>query len=333
VRLRPLLLWSVLLACLLGAASLTGLRLVEAERGVLVRAVSFAPAAVPAYLVALVLLLLVARRGRPRLALPLLLVGVCGLALHGWWLAPYVLGETPEPAADGLRLRVMTVNVLTGGGDPGDVVRAAADRDVDLLAVQELEPSTLWDMEDAGLNELLPFHAGEPVFGVAGAMLFSRTPITQVRTIGTQFVSFTAVTEVGGEEVSVVVTHPESPMGDGHGWRSDHDALRAAVAHEQPDLLLGDLNATADHARFRDLLETGLRDAAEVANSGWQPTWPSAGQVHLAGWALPKVLAIDHVLVGRRWTATDTEVVEIAETDHAALVADVGLVTGSPGAP
>ena len=134
----------------------------------------------------------------------------------------------------------------------------------------------------------MPFHAGEPVFGVAGAMLYSRTPITQVRTIGTQFVSFTAVTEVDGEEVTVVVTHPESPMGDGHGWRSDHDALRAAVAHEQPDLLLGDLNATVDHARFRDLLETGLRDAAEVANSGWQPTWPSAGQVHLAGWALPR---------------------------------------------
>ncbi|WP_104107151.1 endonuclease/exonuclease/phosphatase family protein [Nocardioides sp. 616] len=324
MRLRSVLLWSALLACLLGAAALTLLRVLGPERGVLVRAVSFAPAAVPAYLVGLVLLAVLARSHR-RLALALLLVPACGLALHGWWLAPYLAGDAPTPAAGGARMRVMTVNVLNGTGEPEEVVQAAEQHDVDLLAVQEIEPSTLWAMEDAGLNERLPFHAGEAVYGVSGSMLFSRNPITDVRPIGTQWVSFTAVTEVDGEPVTVVVTHPESPMGDGSGWRSDHEALRGAVREERPDLVLGDLNATVDHGRFRRLLATGLRDAAEVANSGWQPTWPSAGQVRVAGLGLPRLLAIDHVLLGRRWTATGTRVVEIAGTDHAALVAEVAL--------
>ena len=40
-------------------------------------------------------------------------------------------------------------------------------------------------------------------------------------------------------------------------------------------LLVGDFNATLDHAALRRLLDTGYRDAASVVGQGMTPTcWP-----------------------------------------------------------
>jgi endonuclease/exonuclease/phosphatase family metal-dependent hydrolase len=81
---------------------------------------------------------------------------------------------------------------------------------------------------------------------------------------------------------------------------------------------VGDFNASSDHVLFRDVLDAGVRDAAEQAGSGWQPTWPTTryGQ----DWLRP-LLTIDHVLTSEHWVAVDTDTVEIPRTDHLALVA------------
>ena len=44
---------------------------------------------------------------------------------------------------------------------------------------------------------------------------------------------------------------------------------------DDADLVVGDLNATPDHAPIRELADAGWRDAAELANEGWLPTWPA----------------------------------------------------------
>jgi endonuclease/exonuclease/phosphatase family metal-dependent hydrolase len=104
------------------------------------------------------------------------------------------------------------------------------------------------------------------------------------------------------------------PLDDPEGWRADHDVLLESVRSSAPDLVLGDLNATADHRQLQALAEEGLRDVAEVAGEGWQPTWPA----HLVPLA-----RLDHVLVGPRLTALSSRTREVAGSDHAAVLAEV----------
>jgi endonuclease/exonuclease/phosphatase (EEP) superfamily protein YafD len=81
------------------------------------------------------------------------------------------------------------------------------------------------------------------------------------------------------------------------------------------------MNATMDHASLRGLVTDGFQDAATQARSGWQPTWPSAGEVSGFGVPAPPLIAIDHVLVRGGLRAVRTTTYEVDGTDHRALVA------------
>ena len=86
--------------------------------------------------------------------------------------------------------------------------------------------------------------------------------------------------------------------------RADELAGRARpllAAAEEPgaDLVVGDLNATPDHAPMRAWRDAGYRDSLELVNAGWSPTWPSNGITPAPGVHPPTLIQIDHVLVGR----------------------------------
>ena len=118
--------------------------------------------------------------------------------------------------------------------------------------------------------------------------------------------------------------HPYSPTVPG-AWRDDHAAVVAAVDSERPDLVVGDFNATADHPPMRALADLGYRDVGELANQGWQPTWPSSGARDVLGIPVPSLVQIDHVLVGPLLAAISMRTVAIADSDHRAVLADVAL--------
>jgi endonuclease/exonuclease/phosphatase (EEP) superfamily protein YafD len=80
-----------------------------------------------------------------------------------------------------------------------------------------------------------------------------------------------------------------------------------------------------DHAPLRELVGRGYDDAATEARSGWQPTWPSAGEVSRFGVSVPSLIPIDHVFLGGGLRALSTESVTVGGTDHRALVASVAL--------
>jgi len=275
---------------------------------------AFTPLALLAYaVVGLLLLIALARTRRRWLLAPVVLV-VAAMALHLAWAAPMVLGSTPAPAPDGTRLTVMTSNIEYGHGSVADIAAAVRAHDVDLLAVEEITPAALTRLEQSGALARLPYRAGRAASGLHGTMVFSRTPVSDVRRLPTSMGSW-ALT-VGGWRVMAV--HPASPLSA--GWAREEGLLRTAAQEEDPDLVLGDFNATLDHAPLRRLLATGLSDAAQLTNAGWQPTWPADGY---AGLPLPPGAAIDHVLVGPRLTAVRTSTVSVADTDHRALVAEV----------
>jgi hypothetical protein len=314
------LLWVALLVFVLPAAGLTAVRLVEPSWGQAIRFEAFTPLALPLYAVALagLLVVLALRRGRPRLLLVPTVLCVLGLALHVWWWSPEVLGANPPPAEGAEPVVVMTANIYAGRGDALALVADASDAGVDILVVEEITEAALLDMEHGGLDEILPYRAGSPGLTVEGTMVFSRAPMGTATKLETNLGSW----EVSVDDLTVIAAHPSAPtLPD--AWRDDHAALLAAVREYSPDLVVGDLNATNDHAPLRALEKAGWRDVAELANEGWQPTWPANGLFTTFGIAWPTLARIDHVLVGPDLAAIGTHTVHLDGTDHLAVIAEV----------
>jgi endonuclease/exonuclease/phosphatase family metal-dependent hydrolase len=229
-------------------------------------------------------------------------------------VAPLVLGSAPPAAENATTLTVMSSNLRLGHGSTADVVDAVAAHDVDLLVLQEVTPKALAGLEADGIEAVLPHRTGQALSGAHGTMAFSRTPITDGERVPAETDSW-AFSTAG---LRVIAVHPPYPLSV--GWATEQDALREAVERRAPDLVVGDFNAGLDHAPFRAILDAGLRDAAELTNAGWQPTWPTRG---FEGIPIPASVAIDHVLVGERLTALTTTTVAVGRSDHLALVAEV----------
>jgi endonuclease/exonuclease/phosphatase family metal-dependent hydrolase len=119
----------------------------------------------------------------------------------------------------------------------------------------------------------------------------------------------------------VQAVHPTYPV-DATGWTHEQAVIVRAVTDGQPDLVLGDFNATADHRSLRTLADRGYRDVGELANDGWHPTWPGGGKYDVVGLPLAQ---IDHVLVGQRLAALGMSTHAVPGSDHRAVVANVAL--------
>jgi endonuclease/exonuclease/phosphatase (EEP) superfamily protein YafD len=325
----PTLVFRLLLAGLVATGLvLTLLRLTHPESGLAVRATSFAPLAVPLYLLALGFLVgKLVFPGRdswqPWAALTVVVAGA--LALHVMWLVPLFTGNAPEPAAGKQRLQVMSVNLHHGEGDPARVVETAAIERVHILVLQEVTIEELRELDRYGIGEAFPYRAGDPGEGPAGTMVFSSFPLRGAARLDTAFGSWAMTVAAPGGPLRLYAVHPRPPLGDAESWRNDLDSLRkAAEADRDLDLMVGDFNSTADHAEFRAFSDDAdLHDAAELANAGWTPTWPDQGFKTVLGFPVPPLVQIDHVLVGRSMTATEVSTFTVEDTDHRGVLVEV----------
>lgn len=318
MRARAVAGWLLLVALLAPAVVLTAIRLVEpaGERGV--RLESFTPWAIPLYAAALGITLVAGLATRARGPFVAAVVVAVGLGAHLWWFAPMLTGGNPPPSTDAEPLRVMTANLYVGAADGIDVVRIASDEDVDLLVVEEVTPGLLATMESAGLDTAFPFRAGEPAEGSRGTMVFSRFETGEPTRVGTSWDSW----QVTVGDLTLLAVHPHAPT-DVDLWRADHELLLRTVEETQPDLVVGDLNASPDHPPMRALADAGYRSVTELANEGFQPTWPANGFATVLGVPLPTSVQIDHVLVGPTYAGLGSHTVDVPGSDHRALVAEV----------
>ena len=317
MRPRVAAFWVLVALLAVPAVILTTARLVEPSGRLGVGLVALTPLALPLYAVVLVLAglrLAVVRRWRV-VALPVAVVAVVGLVLHGWWYAPQVAGANPPPARDAAPMVVMSSNLRLGHGDGVEVVRHASEERVDLLVVQEVTPGLLAEMDGAGLGELLPYRVGRAASGAAGTMAFARVPLTDPVRLPTALGSWGFV--MG--DLRVLAVHPTYPV-DTAGWTHEQEVIAHAVSAQRPDLLAGDFNATLDHRPMRRLADLGYRDVGELANAGWQPTWPADGEWDHVSLPLAQ---IDHVLVRSSLAALGMYTVAVPGTDHRAVVARV----------
>ncbi len=309
---RAVLWWLLVLPGLLWAA----VRLGVWQRGPLVQLFAFTPY-VAAWSIPVAVAALLWRRWLPA---ALAVVAAAALAVA---VLPRALAADP-PAADGPRLTVMTANMLAGASDPATIVRLVRDHRVDVLAIQEHTPAGEQALLAAGLAAQLPHRQTNPEVGTTGSALFSRHPLsaTGMRRNGGGFAqSYGTVAVPGGPPVLVESAHPLAPwalhvLDD---WRADLDAEPRVTPGGPLRVLLGDFNATLDHAPLRRLIDGGYTDAADALGKGLIGTWgPYDGD------PIPPV-TIDHVLVDRRMRVDALTVHDQPGSDHRAIVATVTL--------
>lgn len=219
---------------------------------------------------------------------------------------------------------VATANLEFGGADATALVALVRDERVDVLSLQELTPDAERRLEVAGLFVDLPFRLTRPRADAGGTGLASRYPLAPSPVVlgPSVFEQVVARVEVPAAPLDVVATHPGAPVFDGAAASPWSDEITALPGAREPGdtalVVAGDFNATLDHRPLRALLARGPVDAAAAVGAGLDFTWPTDQPV-------PPFAAIDHVLLTGEVAARDVRTRRLPGTDHAALVADLGV--------
>jgi endonuclease/exonuclease/phosphatase family metal-dependent hydrolase len=218
--------------------------------------------------------------------------------------------------------------MLVGGADATTIVTLVRDNDVAVLAVQEFTPGAATALAAAGLTGLLPFSQLGPEVGTTGSALYSRYPITaggvRRNTGGYGFLqAYGTIQPPGGPPVLVESAHPLAPyaLSVVNEWRGDLANEPRATPGGPLRILLGDFNATLDHAPLRQLIASGYHDAADTVGKGLIGTWgPYDGDL------IPPV-TIDHILTDQRIGIRDVSIHDVPRSDHRAVFAALTIPT------
>lgn len=232
---------------------------------------------------------------------------------------PRAIGGETVQAPEGETLTVISANVYLGAADAATLVSLVDRLDADLLSVQELTPSFARRLRRLGLERFLPHSALLPQPRGRGGGLYARFPLTllphQTRFL---FRMPRAVMVLPDRtRFRVVAVHPQPPTMDVDRWREALESL-PPTGDGTPWLLVGDFNATLDHAELRDVLDRGYRDAGDATGRGLEPTWPNGHE------STPPI-TIDHVLADRRLGIVDYDVLDQPGSDHRFVYARLAL--------
>jgi endonuclease/exonuclease/phosphatase family metal-dependent hydrolase len=306
------LVWLLILPCVAWAV----IRFGGWERGPLVQLLAFTPyAAAGVWISALVA---VATRRWLGAAVAIVAAGLLAVAV-----LPRALADSDRGPATGVRMQVLTSNVLAGSADPERLVRLVRDHDVAVLAMQEFTPAMQTRLTAVGMDTLLPYTSIAAEYGTTGSAVYARYPIGEAgsrRNGGGFLQAYGTVQPPGAGPLSIESAHPVAPssvrvLGD---WRADIGNQPRPDPAAPPRILLGDFNATLDHKPLRELIASGYRNAADTDGAGLVGTWGAYGE----GPSLPPV-TIDHVLVDRRIGVRGVEVHGVPGTDHRSVLASL----------
>lgn len=279
---------------------------------------SFTDYGLLAYLLGLVGLLVAVGTRRSGLRVGALALTVVLSVVHLSWLVPLFTSD-PRPPAAASAFRLLTLNLKYGGADAAEVVRAAADVDVVVLA--EANEPAHDRLLTAGLRTRFPYErvGSLPMTGGAGTTVFSRFPITRTEPLPAviSHQNWDLTVDVAGlGPIHLVAAHPVRPHVGGDDWADDQARLRTSLPRG-PTVVAGDFNAVDNHLPVRRLAADGFRSTTDLAGAGWQPTYPADRR-----W-LPPLVGIDHILLSPELTATTSRTVRIVGTDHLGVVATI----------
>ncbi|NGO14991.1 endonuclease/exonuclease/phosphatase family protein [Streptomyces sp. HC44] len=264
--------------------------------------------------------------------------GVAALAAIAWFIEPY--GKTTEAKGTPLaELRVLTSNVQFGQATD-ELIKTIRSERPDLVFVEECENTcdekltqafgakgttdtadTTDTTDTPGAKGTYPYRQAVEGYGSDGSVILSRYPLKPAPGVRGTMGMPGATADVKGNEVRVQLAHPMPPL-PAHvdDWRRELDALRdyAAADKTRPTILAGDFNASQDHAAFRRILDTGLRDGARLTGDSRTPTWPARTTPAFGA-------QIDHVLVSQDFSANRARFLDLENTDHRSVLLDLTL--------
>jgi len=259
---------------------------------------------------------------------PLVVVGVVtsrwALAVFGVVIAltqllivvPLLTREVAEPPPPGVALRVAFANVLYDNARVRDVADALIATDADIVALTEITPGWVDQLERHGLMARFGHAVSLPVREPRGVGVFSRFPVHSDRVLddaGTTIVE--VVVEVEGAAVRILAVQLPTPHeGGARQWSAAHRAVaRSAASDDRALLVVGDFNAVAWHAPFRRLGRADLHDVHDLLGRGLSGSWPSP---------MP-LLRLDHALVRRPVVPVSIVDLKIPGSDHLGFVVSV----------
>jgi endonuclease/exonuclease/phosphatase (EEP) superfamily protein YafD len=218
---------------------------------------------------------------------------------------------------------VFTINASFRNPDLGLIAEEIEASGADVVIVLELTPGHVATLSASGVldahrwNLVLPQERG--AWGIG---LWSKVPVRDLGPWDLQGIPQVRgrIQLADGRSLSIVAVHVPAPWpGSARRWVAGLAELGTAVGLEtRPVVVAGDLNATWDHRPFRDLMATGLRDAAIEAGRGRARTWPSARR------AVP-FLRLDHILISGDVGVTAYRIGPGQGSDHRSVVAELGV--------
>ena len=222
--------------------------------------------------------------------------------------------------------RLMTLNTRNGQADGAQIVQTVREQHVEVLALQELNSSMISRLNEAGIRELLPYSvvanaSSSDNGGVNG--LWSAAPMSE-RTgdlIPIEASSIPAASiDFDGTVIRFGSVHPFSPRPSNQGlWDRGLGSISQLREDDHTFVLMGDFNATWDHASFRYLLGGRFVDAGENAGEWFHMTYPSNKKL-FGVIPIPAAVEIDHIVHDRGVVVGDLDAVTIAGSDHKALL-------------
>lgn len=245
--------------------------------------------------------------------------GVAVLGALAWYMEPYGTDGEPDGApVSGVRVLASNVQFSRGTNALIDTV---ARHHPDIVFVEECGQRCRDALDRESLRTRYPHRQAVAVDGSEGSLILSRFPLKAAPTVPGTMGMPAATADVRGHAVRLQLVHPMPPLPDQVGlWKTELGRLAdAARATEGPGIMAGDFNATQDHAAFRRILDAGpLHDAARLTGHARTPSWPSTAPGPLG-------TQIDHVLVTDDFSADKARFIDLADTDHRALLVDLTL--------
>jgi endonuclease/exonuclease/phosphatase (EEP) superfamily protein YafD len=231
-------------------------------------------------------------------------------------------------------LKVINSNVLILNRNYDKVISLIRTDKPDIAIFIEVDEA--WAEKLAALKDILPYASDLPLSFDLGIAVFSRVPLKNVAVeyFGTdstpsQFkrASIVADLEVEGQTISLIATHPTTPIKP-RVFNSRNIQLEAIAKYIQtlkhPVVMAGDLNITMWSPYYRKFIsDAGLRNARE--GFGILPTWPTnKAQSRLVS-RISKLVAIpiDHCLVSPAIAVQNIHTGPNVDSDHLPLITDL----------
>jgi endonuclease/exonuclease/phosphatase (EEP) superfamily protein YafD len=223
----------------------------------------------------------------------------------------------PAPVDPSATLQILSFNVTASNPERSSVIESLSASGADIIFLHE--SSTDW--EDAFSRSDLPYrmvNARTPgsVFGTLA--LVGEEVVANVIPLG-DFgqLSIEVVTELGGNEIRVLGTHPLSPVSQSRAAARDEQLRRVgewAARQVVPVVVTGDFNASTWSRGFSLVTEeAGLINSQR--GFGIQASWP-------AGYTLFGI-PIDHLVHSPELTTVDRYLGESLGSDHFPLFVTV----------